>query len=127
MRTTASTFLPSSGGAEATVSSLNLPAGKWIIHADDSAVGLNQTSDVVRCWLVAPGGVHVGHATQAGNAQNFPLVASLSDTVGIQLATAGTVYNTCSHDNSTGGTYWIDADATMTAHKTGSLTLTTTP
>jgi hypothetical protein len=28
VQTTASTFLPSSGGAEATISSLNLPAGK---------------------------------------------------------------------------------------------------
>lgn len=112
VRAPSSTFLGATGGIETRVMSLRLPAGSWIVHADDSAVGSSESADIVRCWLVARHGVHVGHATQVGG-QNAPFVATLSDTIGIKLTATKTVYNTCSHDNTTSGTYYVDADATL--------------
>jgi hypothetical protein len=119
-RLTANKTLSTTAGVETTILTVTLPAGDWIVHADDSAAGLNQPNDVVRCWLVAPG-VHVGHATHVGNNDGYPIVGTISGTVGLHLTGSTLVKNTCSHDNTTGGTYQIDADATMWAHSAGSL------
>jgi hypothetical protein len=124
--TTASTFLSASGSVNSTVSSLNLPAGNWVIHTDDTAVGLNQIPDVVRCGIQISGASDF-HATEVGNASSYPLAATVSATLGIKLAAPATVTNLCSHDNNTGGTYYIDPGAVMSAHKTTSLKVATTP
>jgi hypothetical protein len=124
--TTAQTVLGTSGGVNSTVSSLALPAGNWVIHTDDTAVGLNQIADVVRCGIQIKSAAD-SHATEVGNASSYPLAATLSATLAIKLTGPGTVTNVCSHDNNTGGTYYIDAGAVMWAHKANSLTVTTTP
>lgn len=121
-RSTTSKTLSATGGVESTVLAVTLPAGNWVIHADDSAAGLNQPQDVVRCYLVAPG-IHAGHATQIGNTDGFPLVAQLSGTIGVHLTATTTITNRCAHDNTNGGTYTIDPDAAIWAHRSDQLLL----
>jgi hypothetical protein len=124
--TTGATFLSVSGGVNSTLSSLNLPAGNWVIHTDDTSVGLNQIADVVRCGIQISGASDF-HATEVGNASSYPLAATVSATLGIKLTAPATVTNVCSHDNNTGGTYYIDPGAVMSAHKAQSLKVATTP
>jgi hypothetical protein len=139
VRSSAKTMLPAQHSVAATVTKLTLPAGNWVVHADDSAVGLNQPTDVVRCSIALASGPLESHGTQIGNAPNtgppassnapayFPLIAQLSETAGIKVNKTTTVYNTCSHDNNTGGSYYIDPDAEMWAHKAASLTTISMP
>ena len=123
VRTTSATLLSNTANVKSTVASLSLPAGNWVIHADDSAVGLNSIADVVRCNLVV-GTRSASHATEVGNSSGYPLVATVGITIGVRLTTATTVFNRCWHDNTTGSSYYIDPDANLWAHKTASLGLT---
>jgi hypothetical protein len=122
VNTTTATFLSPTGGVQTTVLTMNLRAGDWIVTSDNSAVGLNQPTDVVRCDLRA-GGALVSHGTQIGNADGYPLVAQLTATLGLHLAGPGLtlVESVCSHDNTTGGTYYIDPGATLWAHNASDL------
>lgn len=112
--------LSSTGEVESTVASMTLPAGNWIVHADDSVVG--NVPDIARCWLHAPGAPVVGHATQL-----VPYVATVSETIGFKLSSPGVVTNTCSHDSTvpTSDYFYVDPEATMWAHKVRSLTIIT--
>ena len=129
VRTTGHHSLSATGGVEATVATLTLPAGNWILHSDDSIVA-GGTSDVVRCWIVVTSkSVHVGHGTDAGTGSGKPFIATISDTAAVTLTASTVVKNTCSHDNTTGSAAYfiVDPDATLWAHKSTSLVSTTAP
>jgi hypothetical protein len=131
--TTANTNLSPVGGLNTVIESLTLPAGKWIVHADNTMVNFGP-SDYTRCGLfrgttALPG----GHASMVGDPNAFGAqgpgvyVATVSETNGIVLSVPTKVSLGCGHDTSNGSTPYIDAGATMWAHRATSLVQLTTP
>ena len=109
-------FLGTAPQVDVTVTSVTLPAGNWVVHTDSTAVGLNQIADVVRCFIVAPG-LKTGHATEVGNASDYPIVGQISVTAALTLTEQTVVRSRCHHDNNTGSNYYIDPQASIWAHR----------
>ncbi len=117
-RTTSAHFLSSSEGTPATVASVTLGPGQWLVQSQDDAVGLNQKFAVVRCKVEAPGiEKSPQSATTVGNADGAPIVAGDVNTVSLTLKETTVVTNTCTWDanNRKSGSYYIDPGATITA------------
>jgi hypothetical protein len=131
--TTANTNLSTAGGVYSVVESLPLPAGKWVVHADNTMVNFGP-SDYTRCQLFSGAtGLPGGHAAMVGDPQLFgsqgpgAYVATVSETDGVVLTAPGTVSLECGHDNPNGSTPYIDAGAVLWAHHAASLAQLSTP
>lgn len=118
IRTTANTSLSSTGGVETVIESLSLPAGKWMLHADNTVV--DNVGGIDRCALFSGATLLDQHAVSG------PPILGDSETAGAVLTKTTTVSVECESDASGEGAY-IDAGADLWAHKVSSLVSLTTP
>ena len=119
--TTANTGLSSTGGAETVIESLSLPAGKWILHADNTVVDF-AGSEIDRCALYSGPTSLDSHAVGGAASDIF----GDSESAAAVLTTTTTVSVECESDSS-GSSAYIDAGADLWAHKASLLDSETTP
>jgi hypothetical protein len=131
----AGTSLNASGGDWRTILSLTLPAGQWVLHADETAVNLGP-SDWVRCEIAEdPGAALDQQSAFVGDSggliqrsQPATTGTDLSETAPLVLGIRTTVSLFCDHDtgSSAGAALpYIDPGAVLWAHQSGNLTPTT--
>jgi hypothetical protein len=109
--------LSSSGGVDQDVATLSgLPAGKYLVNANVSAVNFH-TPDFFRCGLRVGGDNHPGSTTWAGN-QNP--VSQITATTAVSLTSPGDVTLHCGHDNDLSGSPYLE-DIRISAIRTGEL------
>ena len=130
-RATSSAVLPATGGSVVTVLSLHLPAGKYVLSGSGDLVNWGP-SDYSRCKIlvgstqVTAVSTIVGNPTGTGSAGAAPFVSPFALTGGISVGTAGAnAYLQCWHDTTNGSQPFVDANASLYAHKTTSLQLNT--
>ena len=125
--------MSSAGGTQAPIMTLNLPAGRWILHADQTMVNFGP-SDYAGCTISDPSnpdlnshGTIVGDPNAAGAWGPASFVASLSETVAVSLSATTTVSVSCDHQNSNGSTPYINSNADSRAHRSSNLVITQLP
>ena len=123
----ANTNLSATGGANTTIVSVSLPAGSWVVTSAETAVNFGP-SDYLRCGIyagnkqISGNATMVGIASGTGNQGPGAYVASLSGIGSFTTTGNKTVSLECEHDNTmTAGPPYIDAGATLWAHKADSL------
>lgn len=129
--TTANTHLGAIGGVPTTIIRLNLPPGAYVLHASGDLVNFSP-SDFTRCGITVAGTQVAAVSTLVGNPglagargpagllSPFALVGGANNATG----TTETAVLRCSHDT-TGPTPYVDASASLWAHKTSGLKLAT--
>lgn len=130
-RSATSHTLPATGGSLATVLTLRLPAGKYVITAGGDFVNWGP-SDYSRCRIlvgstqIAAVSTIVGSPDGAGSNGAAAFVAPFALTGGVSVGSAGaTAHLQCSHDQTNGSQPYVDANASIWAHRTASLQINT--
>lgn len=120
-RTTAAVTLVDAGGVSTPVESVTLGAGSWTVSSDLTAINFGP-GDYVRCHLQADGAT-LHDVTVDGGATVYLVnrVAGISTTGTLKSSTSVSVTTECSHDGNavSGGQFYLDPGATMTAVKGG--------
>jgi hypothetical protein len=121
------------GGTLATIETLALPAGNWVLHADQSLVNFGP-SDYAGCQIGDSATPDLNaHRTMVGNpnasASLGPssFVTELSETAAVSLLSPDTITVTCEHDDTNGSTPYIDSNADLSANKTSALSIIQLP
>jgi hypothetical protein len=124
-KSTANINLSTVGGAPTTIVSMTLPAGSWVLSSTESAVNFGP-SDYLRCNIMRGGTSLVGNTTMVGD-NSLPgamgpgaYVATLASIGRFTSARQTTVSLSCNHDTDTpspNGPPYIDAGATLWAHR----------
>jgi hypothetical protein len=128
--TTKSVHLSATGGILTTIATLNLPPGAFVLHASGDLVNFGP-SDYTRCQIFAAGtqiaavASFVGDPSLSGARGPASRISPFALTGGAVNPTTSTVLAAlrCSHDVSLGATPYVDADASLSAHKTSGLKL----
>jgi hypothetical protein len=109
---------------------LSLPAGAWIVHAEQTIVNVGPP-DYARCVIAmdgqgGPQNALVQQSTYVGD--KGPTAAVLSETAAVTLGQKATVGVFCDHDNAAPGsiTPYVDPGADLWAHQSASLATTHT-
>lgn len=124
--TTSNKSLGTSGGARTIVASTTLPAGSWALTLHATLVNFGP-SDYGRCAIfqgttaIAGSTATVGDPAQPGNRGPASLVGTISASYGVVLSGATTVSVQCSHDSTNGSNPYVDASASLVAHKSPAL------
>ena len=124
IRTTSNTNMSATPGVQTTIEALTLPAGKWVVHADNTMVNFGAL-DIDRCTIFSGSNLLDAHATNIGNTASE--VGSASETGTVVLAAATKVSVQCEHDTANGSSSYVDADAVLWAHRATSIVSMTTP
>jgi hypothetical protein len=130
--TSANTNLSATGGVETTIATVALPTGSWVLHASGDVVNFGP-SDFTRCQIVvgstqiAAVSTLVGDPTATGNQGPAGLLSTFALVGGAVNATTTTELAAlrCEHDTTNGSTPYVDGGASLWAHKTTSLKLST--
>ena len=123
---TSNKSLGTTGGARTVIASAALPAGSWVLTLHATLVNFGP-SDYGRCGLyqdataIAGSTATVGDPTQAGSRGPAALVSTLSLAYGVTTAAPTTVSVQCSHDSTNGSNPYVDASASLVAHKSPAL------
>jgi hypothetical protein len=132
-QTTQTVDVSTTGAVETPILSITLPAGKWVIHADETLVNFGP-SDYAGCSLADTNnpdlnnhGVMVGDPGQSGAQGPAGYMGTVPETAAVVLATKTTVTVTCSHQSSNGATPYVNANADIWAHKASKLSLQQLP
>lgn len=123
--------LTTQGATQTPILTLRLPAANtrthYVISAQGDVVNF-AASDYTRCGVVVNGrsiatdSTIVGDPTKTGNAGPAGLLATFAMTGGVTVpASGGTATLQCEHDNSKGAAPYVDAGASLWAHRTKSL------
>jgi hypothetical protein len=122
-----------SGGVRTLIMSRELPAGNWVLHADQTIVNFGP-SDYASCSIADTSNINlnthrtlVGNPGVAGARGPASYVTQLSETAAVSLSRPTTAMVTCSHDVSNGATPYIDANADLWAHRSARLVVTQLP
>jgi hypothetical protein len=125
--------LSTTGGTETPIMTLALPAGHWVLHADQTIVNFGP-SDYAGCTIADTATTNLNtHRTLVGNpaatgAQGpAALVTVLTETAAVSVTAPTTVTIFCEHDHSNGATPYIDANADLWAHRSANLVITQLP
>lgn len=124
--------ISATGGAETPIMTLALPAGKWVLHAEQTMVNFGP-SDYAGCSITDTANGLNTHRTMVGdpNATGAQGPASyltvLSETAAVSLTAATTVTIVCEHDTSNGAIPYIDSNADLWAHRSSNLAITQLP
>ena len=125
--------ISTTGGTETSIMTLQLPAGKWVLHADQTMVNFGP-SDFGGCSIGDTTNNNLNtHRTMVGdpNASGAQGPASfatvLSETAAVSLSAPTTVTVLCEHDKSNGATPYIDSNADLWAHLSAKLRITQLP
>jgi hypothetical protein len=123
------TSLYQAGGRWREILYLRLPAGSWVLHADETIVNVGQP-DYARCMISsdiasAPLDQQATVVGAAGGSQG-QTAANLAETAAVTLRTGGTAYLFCDHDTTAGDSNlpYVDPGAVLWAHQSRSLTST---
>lgn len=125
----ATTPLSTTGGVFTTVLTAKLPVGNWVLSASGDLVDYGP-SDYTRCRITV-GGQQVAYVTTivgdgtSGGSGPAGIVSPFSLTGGDSLAKPATARLQCWHDATRTTSAYVDTDATLYVHKTGSLAVTT--
>jgi len=88
-------------GADATIMSLSLPAGTWLVDAHLDTVNFNSNGDFFRCWLNVPdnsgGTKNVGGVTSTPSGTTGAVTGMQPGGV-VSLDAPGAVILQCNHD-----------------------------
>ncbi len=132
-QTHSSVHLSSTGGTETPIMTRRLPAGHWVLHADQTMVNFGP-SDFGGCSIADTSNSNLNtHRTIVGNPNATgakgpaPLATVLSETAAVSLSAPTTVTILCEHDTSNGATPSIDPNADLWAHRSASLVITQLP
>jgi len=123
---TSNKSLGTTGGTRTVIASAAFPAGSWVLTLHATMVNFGP-SDYGRCELyqgataIAGATATVGDPAQAGNRGPASLVSTLSLAYGVTLAAPTTMSVQCSHDSTNGSTPYVDASASLVAHKSPAL------
>jgi hypothetical protein len=118
--------MSTSGGTRTTIASVTLPAGAWVLSAHASLVNFGP-SDYGRCAInrgttsLGAASATVGDPSAAGNQGPASLVSTVSVAGAVRLTGSTVVTLTCWHDRSNGSQPYVDASASLVAHKSPSL------
>lgn len=125
--------ISTTGGVQTTIMTLKLPAGKWILHADQTMVNFGP-SDYGGCSIgdTANSNLNthrtiVGDPNATGASGPASFVTVLSETAAVSLSASSTVTVACEHDDSNGATPSIDPNADLWAHRSSHLVITQLP
>jgi hypothetical protein len=131
--THSSVNISTTGGVETPIMTLNLPAGKWILHADETMVNWGP-SDYGGCSIGDSGNSNLNtHRTMIGSPSAVgamgpaSFVTVVSETAAVSLKAPSTVTVLCEHDTSNGATPFIDPNADLWAHRSSNLVITQLP
>jgi hypothetical protein len=108
---------------------LTLPAGPWVLHAEQTIVNVGQP-DFARCVIAtddqgSPQDALVQQTTYVGG--TGVMAAVISETAAVTLAQQATMGVFCDHDTATPATSsspYVDPGADLWAHQSGSLIAT---
>jgi hypothetical protein len=95
--TTSTVFLSDSGGVETQVLSVNVPAGTWVVTTQANLVNFGAV-DIARCRIWVNGSPLSFSSTMLGGGNNFPAVASVTNTAVISLPAKQAIALKCGHD-----------------------------
>jgi hypothetical protein len=119
--------LPGAAKSMKQVLVITLPAGRWVLHADLSVYNQGP-SDFVGCVIgdtdtpnLNAHHTVVGDPTLLGNVGPGSLMANLSATAAVTVATSTQVFVKCEHDTARGAAPYVDAGADLWAHQTAFL------
>jgi hypothetical protein len=125
--------ISTTGGVETPIMTLNLPAGKWVLHADQTMVNWGP-SDYGGCSIGDSTNSNlnthrtiVGDPNATGAMGPAPFLTVVSETAAVSLKAPTTVTVLCEHDNSNGATPSIDSNADLWAHRSSNLVITQLP
>jgi hypothetical protein len=125
--------ISTTGGVETPIMTLKLPAGNWVLHADQTMVNFGP-SDYAGCTIADTSnsdlnahGSMVGDPNAAGAQGPAAFMGSLSETTAVSLSAPTTVTITCSHQNTNGATPYINSNADLWAHRSANLRITQLP
>lgn len=125
--------ISTTGGVATPIMTLKLPAGKWVLHADQTMVNFGP-SDYSGCTIADTSssdlnahGTMVGDPNAAGAEGPASFMATLSETAAVSLSAPATVTITCSHQDSNGATPYINSNADLWAHRSSNLVITQLP
>jgi len=121
------------GGVEIRIMSRRLPAGSWVVHADQTVVSFGP-SDYVGCTIADTADTNlnthraiVGNPNANGAKGAASLVTVLSETAAVSVSAPTTVSILCEHDSSNGATPYVDANADLWAHRSANLVIAQLP
>jgi hypothetical protein len=121
------------GGVETPIMTLELPAGKWVLHADQTMVNFGP-SDFGGCSIGDTANNNLNtHRTMVGDPNTSgaqgpaSFVTVLSETAAVSLSAPTTVTVFCEHDAANGATPYIDSNADLWAHLSAKLRITQLP
>lgn len=125
--------ISATGGVETPIMTLSLPAGKWVLHADQTMVNFGP-SDYGGCSIGDTANNNLNtHRTIVGNPTApsamgpASFVTVLSETAAVSLSAPSRVTVLCEHDDSNGATPSIDSNADLWAHRSSNLVITLLP
>jgi len=125
--------ISTTGGVETPIMSRTLPAGHWVLHADQTMANFGPSD---------PGGCSIGDTSNhnlnthrtivgdpnlAGARGPSAFAAVLSETAAVSLRASTKITVFCEHDDSNGATPFIDPNADLWAHRSGKLVITQLP
>lgn len=125
--------ISTNGGVQTPIMTLKLPAGKWVLHADQTIVNFGP-SDFSGCTIADTSNSNlnthrtiVGDPSATGAQGPATYAAVLSETAAVSLSASTTITVTCEHDLSDGATPYIDSNADLWAHRSSDLVITQLP
>jgi hypothetical protein len=125
--------LSTTGGVSTPIMTLKLPAGKWVLHADQTMVNFGpsdyagcEIGDTANSDLNAHNNI-VGDPNATGAQGPASFVDTLSETAAVSLSAPTTVTITCGHNNTNGATPYINSNADLWAHRSANLVITQLP
>jgi hypothetical protein len=125
--------LSATGGVSTPIMTLNLPAGKWVLHADQTMVNFGpsdyagcEIGDTANSDLNAHNNI-VGDPNATGAQGPASFVDTLSETAAVSLSAPTTVTITCGHNDTNGSTPYINSNADLWAHRSANLVITQLP
>jgi len=125
--------LSATGGVSTPIMTLKLPAGKWVLHADQTMVNFGpsdyagcEIGDTANSDLNAHNNI-VGDPNATGAQGPASFVDTLSETAAVSLSAPTTVTITCGHNDTNGATPYINSNADLWAHRSSNLVITQLP
>ncbi|HEY2640879.1 MAG TPA: hypothetical protein VGI66_13480 [Streptosporangiaceae bacterium] len=120
-------------GTEIPIMSRRLPAGSWVLHADQTMVNFDP-SDFGGCSIADTFNNNlnthrtiVGNPNVAGAKGPAPWATVLSETAAISVSVPTTVTILCEHDTNNGASPYIDPNADLWAHRATKLVIAELP
>ncbi len=115
--------LPAGAKHVKQVIAMTLPAGNWVLRADESVYNKGP-SDFVGCMIgdAATPSLNshraiVGDPSRHGNVGPAPLMTVISETAAVTLTTSARIFVLCEHDTARGASPYIDPGADLWAHE----------